>query len=289
VSVKENKEELNEKIETLNSQNTNKDKKITELNKKIETLNSQNTNKDKEITKLKEELVTVLKALAKFKENKDKEITKLRKDLETLLKDLLTIKENKDGKYTKSKSLTKIKKLFVKDTDIKETILKSELFDELYYLGKNRDARLSELSAIEHFCTIGIKEDREINSSFDTKWYKNHYLQDSKNTQYPIVHYILHGMKNNHPINESEKALKKTKVVTLSKAEKAKEDAELFVLSEEEKAEYYKLQKSGLFDVEFYRNSYEDLKDLDDNFNFLLHYILTGKAEGRECNGEKSE
>ena len=139
-----------------------------------------------------------------------------------------------------------------KNMNIKELIEKSGLFDKVYYLKNNQDVRLADQTPIEHYCRIGIKEDRKPYAAFDPVWYKEYY-QDVKNDGvYPLLHFIKFGKKENRFQNEVEKN------------------------------EYEKLQNDG-FDVEFYKNSYEDLaKITDETFDFILHYIRHGKHEGRE-------
>jgi len=146
-----------------------------------------------------------------------------------------------------------------KKRDIKKVILKSGLFDKLLYVREYRDARLSNLSPIDHYCQIGIKEDRKINLTFDATWYREHYADVKLDGADPIIHYILHGKKEDRFINEKEKN------------------------------EYERLLNNGLFDKEYYKNRYEDLSIQDDNFDYLLHYIRNGKLEGRRAKEGTSE
>ena len=134
---------------------------------------------------------------------------------------------------------------------LKKTVEKSGLFDKIYYLKSNQDARMSDHTPLEHYCQIGIQEDRKPSENFDPVWYRNNYEDVKRDGAYSIVHYVLHGKKENRFINEIEKN------------------------------EYEKLKNDG-FDIEFYKNSYEDLaKIMDDDFDFILHYIRHGKIEAR--------
>jgi len=138
-----------------------------------------------------------------------------------------------------------------KKMDIKKVILKSGLFDKLLYIREYRDARLSTLSPIDHYCQIGIKEDRKINPTFDAVWYREYYVDVKKDGGFPILHYIFFGEKEYRFKNGLEHE------------------------------EYEKLVSEG-FDVELYKNSYDDLTEIEEeNFDFILHYIRHGKFEDR--------
>jgi len=131
----------------------------------------------------------------------------------------------------------------------KKIIRNSGLFDEKYYLKMNRDARLSDESPLEHFIKIGLKEYRRPNSKFDPIWYREFYEDIKKDGVPPLIHFILFGNKENR------------------------------FMSLQEQIQYINL-KDG-FDIEFYKNSYDDLKEQDANFDFILHYIRYGQYENR--------
>jgi len=67
---------------------------------------------------------------------------------------------------------------------------------------------------------------------------------------YPLIHYILFGLKENRFQNHFE-------------------------------YNSY-LQIKDKFDIDSYRNEYDDLKQVNDDFDLLLHYIRYGKSEGRK-------
>ena len=147
-----------------------------------------------------------------------------------------------------------------KSKKLQKTIEKSGLFDKVFYLKTYRDVRLADMTPIEHYVNIGIKEDRKPNATFEPTWYREYYTDVKEDGTYPLVHYILFGRKENRFQNEAEKN------------------------------EYEKLQNDG-FDVEFYKKSYEDLaKITDETFDFILHYIRYGKFENRKIkNTEKTK
>lgn len=134
---------------------------------------------------------------------------------------------------------------------LKSQIEKSGLFDKVFYLKTYHDVRVADMTPIEHYIKVGIKEDRKPNVNFDPIWYKNFYLDVKLNGAYPIVHYILFGIKENRFINKLEKI------------------------------KYEKFSSNGLFDKLFYKNFYQDLSNQNDDFDYLLHYIRYGEKEGR--------
>lgn len=135
--------------------------------------------------------------------------------------------------------------------ELKKLIEKSGMFDKSYYLKHNSDTRLASETPIDHFCKVGIKEDRKPNESFDSCWYREYYVDVKEDGAYSLVHYIIFGKNENRFLNEVEKN------------------------------EYEKLQADS-FDTEFYKNNHEDLKVQEDGFDFILHYIRHGKKENRE-------
>ncbi|MDQ1243996.1 MAG: hypothetical protein QG565_336 [Campylobacterota bacterium] len=143
-----------------------------------------------------------------------------------------------------SKSERKFKKL-------KKRVEKSGLFDKVFYLKSYHDARVADATPVEHYCRVGIKEDRKPNADFDPLWYREFYIDVKNSPLFPFEHYIKFGRKENRFVNEAEKN------------------------------EYESLKNSD-FDEEFYKNSYEDLKKQDEKFCSVLHYIRHGKHEGRK-------
>ncbi|MBU3014062.1 glycosyltransferase [Poseidonibacter lekithochrous] len=153
--------------------------------------------------------------------------------------------------------------------DIKTLIKKSGLFDKNFYLKTYRDVRLADITPLEHYIQKGMKEDRKPNEHFDPIWYREFYTDVKEDESYPFIHYILFGRDENRFVNEKE-----------SNPDKDIEDTE-DEYSDEELEYYEKLQKNG-FDLEFYKNYYEDLEAIDDeNFDLLFHYIRYGEKEHR--------
>jgi len=137
---------------------------------------------------------------------------------------------------------------------IKNILGRLGLFDVIYYLGKNRDVRISPFDPFEHFCKYGIKEDRNPNKYFDTKWYRNYYDDVKDDGGYPIIHYALFGHKENRFINQQELE------------------------------EYNLVQESKLFDRDYYLKVNKDLQTQAIFFDALLHFVRYGWEEGRNPN-----
>ncbi|MEA1983723.1 MAG: glycosyltransferase, partial [Campylobacterota bacterium] len=195
------------------------------------------------------------------------------------------------------------------------TIVKpSEHFDEEYYLKHNQDAGDSHSSALEHYCKVGIHEDRKPNELFDPIWYREHYEDVKADGAPPLVHYILFGEKENRLVNSSQKEEYEEKELPQKQSEEvlheevsSKNDdnnyntiknskyfnqdyylsvnsdvAELGCDPVEHYLKYgYKEERnpSEMFNNDYYIDKYHDIKEND--INPLLHYIEYGQEEGR--------
>ncbi len=133
---------------------------------------------------------------------------------------------------------------------LKKIIQKSGLFDKIFYLKVYPDVRKSDMLPLEHYVKYGIDEDRKPNEFFDPVWYREYYKDVKADGGYPFVHFILYGRYEHRLASRSEYA------------------------------EYQKLK--DIFDINFYKNAYEDLKKQEKEFDFVLHFIRYGKKEGRK-------
>jgi len=158
-----------------------------------------------------------------------------------------------NGKYAKSfKGLDMFGLREIrKNRKYRKALRRSGLFDAKYYLKLHRDARLSTQTPFEHFFKVGLEENRRANVNFDPVWYRKYYEDVKEKGTFPLIHFILFGIKENRFMNEEEK----------NKYE-----------------EFVSLYK---FDIKFYKNSHEDLKIQDNDFDYVLHYVRYGKKEGR--------
>lgn len=142
---------------------------------------------------------------------------------------------------------------------IKKRLEKLQLFDAVYYLKNNKEARLASEIPIDHYCKVGVYEGLDPNPQFDSQWYKEFYEDVAENGAPALIHYLFFGHKENRFQNIQEKE------------------------------EYEKLKRDN-FDTEYYISNYEDLQSIeDDNFNFILHYIRSGKHENRIYKNEKAK
>ena len=78
-----------------------------------------------------------------------------------------------------------------------ETIHKSGLFNEAFYLDKYEDVLNSQLHPIEHYVRFGYKEKRNPSTSFNTDYYVTKYDDFNMYTINPLIHYIQEGQKEN--------------------------------------------------------------------------------------------
>lgn len=147
--------------------------------------------------------------------------------------------------------------MFLKKRKFKKLVSTSEFFDSAFYSKEYADVKPSGVGAVEHYCNIGVTEDRKPNQDFDPIWYKKFYGTLNEKANNPFLHFLSVGIKDNNFINETE-AL-----------------------------EYKRLVNSPEFDEGFYKNLYSDLKAQPKTFDYLLHYIRYGNKEGRKASDKK--
>lgn len=158
--------------------------------------------------------------------------------------------------------------------DIKTLIEESKLFDKNFYLKTYRDVRLADVTPLEHYIQKGMKEDRRPNEHFDPIWYREFYTDVKEDESYPFIHYILFGKDENRFQNESEN----NQYQNINKelvSEEIIEHVEIIEYTEDERV----ILESGLFDENYYLNSYEDIKQ--NNLNPLKHFCKYGWKEDR--------
>ena len=156
--------------------------------------------------------------------------------------------------------------------DLQEPIKKSGLFDKIYYLRTNHDARLADLTPLEHYCRIGIKEDRKPNKDFDPVWYRNYYQDVKEDGGHPLLHYLLHGKKEGRFKNAIECEIKEY-------ADPASLSAQQENNREVYDAYYKKITE---FDEQYYLSTYPDIKEA--GIDPWEHFDNLGWKEGRNPN-----
>ena len=86
-------------------------------------------------------------------------------------------------------------------------------FDEQYYLQEYPDVQHLDISPFEHYVQIGWKEDKNPNTYFDNKLYRNLYLiYDNKYKLNPLAHYVRYKLSFKHRVINS-KELKKIQLL----------------------------------------------------------------------------
>ncbi|MBD3822653.1 MAG: hypothetical protein IE914_10410, partial [Thiotrichales bacterium] len=137
---------------------------------------------------------------------------------------------------------------------LKKLIEKSGLFDQNYYLLNNDDFRWSSTTTpLDHYLQTGMKEHRKPSKDFEPLWYLEAYPDVRANGMDALEHFVKYGQAEGRFMNAREKA------------------------------SYDALKNANVFDAAFYKNSYDDLKKQKEGFDYLLHYVRYGQAEGRRA------
>ncbi len=100
------------------------------------------------------------------------------------------------------------------------TIKKSTLFDEKWYLKQYPDVKNANLNPIKHYLHFGWRENRNPGPLFNTKFYLTTYPDVQKNNICPLLHYEKFGKNEGRTINKQSinlPLLKKTHSSFLSK------------------------------------------------------------------------
>ncbi len=81
--------------------------------------------------------------------------------------------------------------------------MKSGLFDRDYYLATYPDVANSKIDPIRHYLDHGAREMRNPCEFFNTKLYLIIYIDvaDQAGSHNPLLHYILHGIKEGRSLN----------------------------------------------------------------------------------------
>jgi len=82
---------------------------------------------------------------------------------------------------------------FKKNLKYKNLIEENDFFDKKYYLKSYQEARLSNSTAIEHFCKEGLEKGYRPNDSFDPIWYANYYSHVKNSSLLPVIYFLTFG------------------------------------------------------------------------------------------------
>jgi GT2 family glycosyltransferase/glycosyltransferase involved in cell wall biosynthesis len=133
----------------------------------------------------------------------------------------------------------------------------SDLFDRNRYIEQYPDVADDGLDPLEHYLTVGWRDGREPGSNFSSRGYLSKYPDVAALNTNPLLHYLKHG-----------------------KAEGRNPRPKLTQMGTPVGEEYEQVQASGLFDQEFYLNTYADVKAA--NIDALEHYLTNGWKENRD-------
>jgi len=141
----------------------------------------------------------------------------------------------------------------------------SSLFDKVFYLKNYSDVRRLDMDPIEHYVRYGAYKGYAPNDWFDGEYYRSTYPDVDESGLNPFVHYLRYGRKEGRLCHPEEEA-------------QSTETAQGREWTEEEKEWYRIIEESGLFDGEYYWNTYEDARL--DGREPLAHYIEIGAYKG---------
>jgi GT2 family glycosyltransferase/glycosyltransferase involved in cell wall biosynthesis len=143
----------------------------------------------------------------------------------------------------------------VKDRKQYRLIKRSRLFDKAYYLLTYPDVRQADINPLMHFIKKGWKEGRNPSSTFNTQDYLEQHPDLLDSGMNPLIHYIQRYQIEYQSI--FSKLIKQLKYLR----------------------QYLQIKRSGLFDAEYYLETYPDVRKAD--VDPLMHFVKIGWKEGR--------
>ncbi|MAU27550.1 MAG: hypothetical protein CMH45_09120 [Muricauda sp.] len=171
---------------------------------------------------------------------------------------------------------------------------KTGLFDERWYKELRPNAKVSWLPAKYHYALFAFPNNIPPNPLIDINWYRKEYPDVEISSLSPIIHYALYGAdelrdpgpnfstkaylessKNEAPSSGNPLGDCIQKVIKSVAAGIASQD--YFYLQPEE------VEKSGLFDEEWYLKNYSDVAE--SKLTPLKHFVCVGIWQNRAPNG----
>jgi glycosyltransferase involved in cell wall biosynthesis len=149
-----------------------------------------------------------------------------------------------------------------------ETIARSGLFDEVFYLSSYPDLTISPGSAIKHYCEKGWREGRSPSRDFDTQYYLSRYPDVAEGSINPLLHFIEHGRDEGRQAAAHAQARVSASPKSIGRFA----------------GEIETIKQSGLFDPAYYLSTNPDL-DLSPE-DTVRHYCMQGWQEGRNPSNE---
>ncbi len=186
--------------------------------------------------------------------------------------------------------MTRFDSLSQSEKQIFAEVEKSGLFDPIWYSNRYMDVSKSRLPPLLHYIYKGWIRGYNPSELFNTNFYLNTYLDVKKVNICPLVHFVKYGRKEGRKIRgecKEDSVVEIIKNSGLFNEEWYRNSYPEVALLKTSAINHYVMSgwKKGYnpsmeFDTLYYLNTYPDVKKA--NVNPLLHYILFGKKEGRQ-------
>ncbi len=166
-------------------------------------------------------------------------------------------------------------------------------FDADFYAKRNPSLHGNDDELLRHFLTVGWKEGQDPAPEFSTSFYLETYKDVADAGSNPLVHYAISGRKEgrNTQLNASKLALTETELSSV----RAFFDPQFYrdrypdvSGSDEDLLRHYlsvgwreKYDPSPRFSTSFYLKKNSDIRKA--GLNPLIHYAISGQAEGRKA------
>jgi glycosyltransferase involved in cell wall biosynthesis len=211
LSIEEQKKQvefLKHLVEIKNTTNLEHGNAILNLQNEIENRNKQLINSTLKINDLEEELIKLKNKIVNYEAllNKNQSLVQHLSIEIDALHNSITYKIIKATSFllrpiNQLFSYNKIKNWLIIRKNCK-MIMKSKLFDQVYYLTNNTDVAISGMNPVIHFLLHGGFEGRNPSINFDTKYYLQNNPDVKKAKINPLLHYLLHGKQEGRKIQK---------------------------------------------------------------------------------------
>ena len=266
-----------------------------ELNRYNEELKSNN----EELNRYNEELNRYNEELNRYNE----ELNRYNEELNRYNEELSTISNTADLKNkicsinlfnTRSKKVRGKRKNRKRLKRDRQLLLTSGVFDPQFYYDSYEDVRGANIDPVVHYLTIGWMELRDPSDSFSTEFYLANNKDVLKAGICPLLHYISSGKSEGRSSNNEELNRYNEELSTISNTADLKNkicSINLFNTRSKKvrgkrknrkrlKRDRQLLLTSGVFDPQFYYDSYEDVRGA--NIDPVVHYLTIGWMELRD-------
>lgn len=151
----------------------------------------------------------------------------------------------------------------------------SKLFDKSYYLTKNTDVKEQGVDPLMHYMLDGWREGRNPSSFFNTEKYLRDYPDVAAAGVNPLVHYLTNGRLEGRSIAGHVRTWTRKKPVEVVAQSRVFKQVSPEVIA----AEVDVIEKSGMFDADYYLAMYPELKKI--GLSPIRHYCGFGWREGK--------